>query len=119
MSDALRFAFSACPGRSALAQTISPSPSPSPCPGAIVYSPCDIVFELEDSEVSTHPNLYVSVDIHAEFRSPRHRTYLLPAFWDGGQKMVIRFAPIPSRAIGIIAYRATSNASKARPGATR
>src|SRR5271169_3190352 len=75
------------------AQTITPSPSPSPCPGAVVYSPCDIVFELEDSESSTHPNPYVSVDIHAEFRSPRHRTYLLPAFWDGGRKMVIRFAP--------------------------
>ncbi len=46
------------------AQTISPSPRLSPS-GAIVYSPGDIVFELEDSEVSTHPNLYVSVGYHA------------------------------------------------------
>jgi hypothetical protein len=63
------------------------------CPSTPVYSPCDLVFELDEQEAAAHPNPYVSVDLRAEFRSPRHRTFLLPAFWDGGRRMVIRFAP--------------------------
>ena len=54
------------------------------CPDHAVYSPCDIVFELDDAEAAAHPNPYLTVDLRAEFRSPRHRTYLMPAFWDGG-----------------------------------
>ena len=28
-----------------------------------------------------------------EFRSPRHRTLAMPAYWDGRRRMVVRFAP--------------------------
>ena len=56
-----------------------------------VYTPCDITFELNEAEAAAHPNPYVSVDLRAEFRSASHRTYLMPAFWDGGRRMVIRF----------------------------
>jgi hypothetical protein len=63
------------------------------CPTTAVYTPCDIVFELNDAEAAAHPNPYATVDLRAEFRSPRHRTYLMPAFWDGGRRLVIRFSP--------------------------
>jgi len=76
------------------------------CPAMAVYSPCDIVFELNDAEASAHPNPYASVDVHAEFRSSSHRTYLMPAFWDGSRRMVIRFSPTEA---GDWDYRVTSN----------
>jgi hypothetical protein len=63
------------------------------CPPAPAYSPCDIVFELSEEEARAHPNPYLSVELQAEFRSPRYRTFLMPAFWDGGGRMVIRFTP--------------------------
>src|SRR6266702_8955998 len=76
------------------------------CPAPPLYSPCDIVFELNDAEAAAHPNPYATIDLHAEFRSPRHRTYLLPAFWDGGRRMVIRFSPTEA---GDWDYHVTSN----------
>jgi hypothetical protein len=53
-------------------------------------------------------NPYQTVDIKAEFRSPRHRTFLLPAFWDGGRRMIVRFAPTEP---GGWDFRITSNLS--------
>src|SRR5712692_5429321 len=76
------------------------------CPATPLYSPCDIVFELNDAEAAAHPNPYVTVDIRIEFRSPRHRTYLLPAFWDGGRRMVVRFSPTEA---GDWVYRVSGN----------
>src|SRR6478672_7425692 len=76
------------------------------CPATPLYSPCDIVFELSDAEAAAHPNPYVTVDLRAEFRSPRHRTYLMPAFWDGGRRMVIRFSPTEA---GDWDYRVSGN----------
>jgi Domain of unknown function (DUF5060)/Protein of unknown function (DUF4038) len=76
------------------------------CPATALYSPCDIVFELNDAEAAAHPNPYLTVDLHAEFRSPRHRTYLMPAFWDGGRRFVIRFSPTEA---GDWDYRITAN----------
>src|SRR6266568_4535018 len=76
------------------------------CPSTPLYSPCDIVFELNDAEAAAHPNPYVTVDLRAEFRSPRHRTYLLPAFWDGGRRLVIRFSPTE---VGDWDYRVSGN----------
>ncbi len=70
---------------SALAQTR--------CPPTPTYSPCEITFELNDAEAAAHPNPYLTVTLEAEFRSPRFRTFRLPAFWDGGRKLVIRFTP--------------------------
>ena len=78
----------------------------SPCANTPTYSTCDMVFELNDAEFAAHPHPYLSVDIHAEFRSPRFKTYLMPAFWDGGRRMVIRFSPTEA---GDWIYRITSN----------
>lgn len=64
------------------------------CPPTPVYSPCDLVLELNAAEMAAHPNPYLSVKLSAEFRSPGTRTFLLPAFWDGGNRFVVRFAPI-------------------------
>jgi hypothetical protein len=52
-----------------------------------------MAFELNAQDAEANPNPYVSVNLQAEFRSPRHRTFLIPAYWDGGRKMVLRFAP--------------------------
>ncbi len=76
------------------------------CPPTPAYSTCDMVFDLNDQEAAAHPNPYVSVQLHAEFRSPRHRTFLLPAFWAGGRRLIIRFAPDEP---GDWAFRLTSN----------
>lgn len=64
------------------------------CPPTPVYQACDLVFELNDAEAAAHPNPYVSVAMHAEFRSPRLRTFMMPAFWDGGRRLVIRFTGV-------------------------
>lgn len=63
------------------------------CPATPAYSLCELNFDLTDQEAAAHPNPYVTVQLHAEFRSPRHKTFLLPAFWAGGKRLVIRFAP--------------------------
>jgi hypothetical protein len=76
------------------------------CPPTAVYSACELVFDLDDAEAKAHPNPYVSVDLKAEFRSPRHRTLMVYGFWDGGRRMVIRFAPNES---GDWEFRITSN----------
>jgi hypothetical protein len=63
------------------------------CPPTPVYSPCDLVLELTPEELQGHDNPYLTVEIAAEFRSPGVRTYLLPAFWDGGNRFIVRFTP--------------------------
>ncbi len=78
----------------------------SPCPPTPVYAACDMVFELNDAEAKAHPHPYRSVELRAEFRSPRHRTLMVYGFWDGARKMVIRFAP---NEVGDWEYRVTSN----------
>src|ERR1043165_9837565 len=77
-----------------------------PCANTPAYSTCDIVFELSDKAAAAHPSPYLTVELKAEFRSPRHRTFAMPAFWDGGCRMVIRFAPTEA---GDWDYRVTSN----------
>lgn len=79
------------------------------CPPTPIYSPCEIVFELNDQEASAHPNPYLSVDLKAELRSPKKRTILTTAFWDGGRKMVIRLAPHDP---GAWDFRITSNLAR-------
>ncbi len=76
------------------------------CPNAATYAPCDITFELNEAEAAAHPNPYLTVELQVEFRSPKYRTFLLPAFWDGGPRMIVRFSPIDA---GDWAYRVTSN----------
>ena len=76
------------------------------CEGTAAYSPCELVFELSAADLAAHPNPYESAQLHAEFRSPHFRTYLMPAFWDGGRKLIIRFTPTEA---GQWTYRTTSN----------
>ncbi len=78
----------------------------APCPPTPAYSLCEVVFELTAAEAASHPNPYATVQIQAEFRSPRHRTFLMPGFWDGGRRLVVRFAPTDP---GSWDYRVTSN----------
>src|SRR3954466_2906871 len=78
----------------------------SPCANTPAYSVCELSFELSDQAAARHPEPYKTVELRAEFRSPRHRTLALPAFWDGGRKLVVRFAPTEA---GDWNYRLTSN----------
>jgi hypothetical protein len=82
----------------ALAQT--------PCEGTPAYSPCEMAFELQAVDLTAHPNPYASVTLRVEFRSPRFRTYAMPAFWDGGRKMIVRFTPTEA---GQWTYKTSSN----------
>jgi hypothetical protein len=70
----------------------APAPA-SPCANTPAYTPCEMVFELSEQDAASHPNPYATVDLRAELRSPRHRTHAVPAYWDGGRRMVIRFTP--------------------------
>ena len=65
------------------------------CQTTPTYKPCEIVLELSDDALKAHPNPVASVDLWGEFRSPapKFRTHRLPAYWDGGKRMVIRFSP--------------------------
>jgi hypothetical protein len=76
------------------------------CSSIPTYTPCDFVFEAEAAEVATHTNPYLTASLHAEFRSPRHRTILINGFWDGGRRFVIRFTPTDA---GAWDFRVTSN----------
>ncbi|HEV2445270.1 MAG TPA: DUF5060 domain-containing protein [Candidatus Sulfopaludibacter sp.] len=65
----------------------------STCNNTPAYSPCEMVFELSDAAAAAHPNPYATVDLTVEFRGPRHKTYSIPGYWDGGRRMVVRFSP--------------------------
>jgi hypothetical protein len=71
----------------------TPAAAPSPCSNTPAYSPCELVFDLSDKDAALHPHPYMTVDVKVEFRSPRHRTLAVPAYWDGGRRMVVRFSP--------------------------
>jgi hypothetical protein len=72
----------------------------STCPSTPAWSPCDLVFNLEPGENTAQ------LQLRAEFRSPRHRTYLMYAFRDGDRRAVIRFSPTEP---GDWDYRLTSS----------
>jgi hypothetical protein len=78
----------------------------SPCPSTPLYGLCEVALEMTAADVKQHPNPYATAQIHAEFRSPKSRTFRMPGFWDGGQRFVIRFAPDEP---GVWTYRLTSN----------
>lgn len=64
------------------------------CPPTPVYEPCEITVEMTEAEANEHPEPYVSVELRAEFRSPKGgRTTRTWAFWDGGKTFRFRFAP--------------------------
>jgi len=78
----------------------------SPCAGVQTIRACDIVFEMPEAEASRFKNPYLEVTLQAEFRSPKFRTFLMPGFWDGGRRYVIRIAPVEA---GEWIYRVSSN----------
>ena len=80
--------------------------APSPCSDTPAYSPCELTFELSDQDAAAHPNPYATVELTVEFRSPRHRTHAMPAYWDGGRRLVVRFSPTEG---GQWDYHVTSN----------
>jgi len=79
------------------------------CASVPTYTYCDLAFELNDQEAAAHPNPYTSVTLDVEFRSPRHRTFLMPSFWDGGRRIVVRFTPTGD---GQWDYRTNSNIAR-------
>lgn len=89
--------------------TLSAALAQTPCENTPAYSPCELVFELNDAEAAEHPKPYLDVEMHAEFRSPGNRTFLMHAYWDGGRRMAIRFAPTEA---GAWVYRLTSNIAR-------
>lgn len=92
-----------------IALFLRPMAAQTICPPTPVYQSCDLIFELDDAEAKAHPNPYVSVNMHAEIRSPKHATFKLPAFWDGGRKLIIRFSPLDA---GQWDFRITSNLAR-------
>jgi hypothetical protein len=76
------------------------------CQPTPAYSPCEITFEMSAEEAAANPNPYRTVNLEAEFRSPRFRTFRMPAFWDGGRRLVLRFTPTDA---GQWFFRVTSN----------
>jgi len=80
--------------------------TPSPCPNAQTIRACDIVFEMPEADAARFQNPYLEVSLQAEFRSPKFRTFLMPGFWDGGRRYVIRITPVEA---GEWIYRVSSN----------
>lgn len=64
------------------------------CDSVPVYDPCEIVVELGASDAAEHSSPVTDVELRAEYRSPKGgRTKVMPAFWDGGDRFVLRFSP--------------------------
>src|SRR5262245_8839830 len=70
------------------------------CLNATEWTSCDLVFDLEPNEDAA------KFELHAEFRSPRHKTYMMHAFRDADRRFVIRFSPTED---GPWVYKLTSN----------
>jgi len=85
---------------------LAPAQTSTTCNNTPAYSPCELVFELSQQDAAAHPAPYATVELRAEVRSPRNRTTAVPGYWDGGRRMVIRFAPTEG---GQWAFRLTSN----------
>ena len=65
------------------------------CSPPPLYEFCEIEIEMSAAEAAEHSNPYMSVELRAEFRSPKGgRTKVMPGFWDGGRNFKIRFSPI-------------------------
>lgn len=78
----------------------------SGCGAATVWSPCDMVFELDAVEAREHPQPWDTVEIRAEIRSPDFKTYLIFAFADSPRRLVLRVTPTMP---GEWTFRLTSN----------
>jgi hypothetical protein len=104
MGFRLAFGFLALASVAAASQ--SSAPATGGCGGTPAYSTCEMVFELNDADAAKFPDPYRMVQLSINFRSPRQRSYVMPAFWDGGRRLVVRFAPTEG---GEWDYLVTSN----------
>src|SRR5580698_393842 len=69
----------------ALAQpTIALTDAQHACSSTPAWSTCDLAFDLEPGDNAA------TLQLRAEFQSPRHRTYLMYAFQDSERRFVIR-----------------------------
>ncbi len=73
---------------------LAPLRAQDPCEGTAAGSSCDVVIDFSPAEAEAHPDPYRDLEVHAELRSPQFKTYPIPAFWDGGQKIILRLTPI-------------------------
>jgi Domain of unknown function (DUF5060)/Protein of unknown function (DUF4038) len=77
--------------------------------GAKTFLPCELNFDWKQGELASNASLYRDEVLTVEFRSPQHSTYLIRAFWDGGQTLHVRFSPTQP---GAWTYRVTSSLSR-------
>jgi hypothetical protein len=82
------------------------APAAAPCASTPSYSTCEMVFSLGAQDAASHPNPYTSVELTVTFRSPRQHSYALPAYWDGANRLVVRFSPVE---VGDWDYLVSSN----------
>jgi hypothetical protein len=61
--------------------------------GARAFSPCELNFAWRANEAPADVSAFKDEVLTIEFRSPRHTTYLLRAFWDGARSVGVRFTP--------------------------
>ena len=67
---------------------------PSCAHGARASSPCELSFEWHSGDLPPGTSPYKDELLNIEFRSPRHTTYLMRGFWDGGNTLRVRFTPL-------------------------
>lgn len=65
----------------------------TPCAKPVTYATCDIALELTADEMAAHSNPYLTLTLYAELKSPKFKTFLLPAFQDRANRFLIRFTP--------------------------
>jgi len=70
------------------------------CGSVPVWSSCDFAFDVPPGDDVN------KLELHAEFRSPHHRTFLMHAFHDDDKRLLIRFSPTES---GSWTYRLSSS----------
>ncbi len=73
------------------------------CGSVPAWSPCDFRFDLQPGEDVSR------MELHVEFRSPHHQTFLMHAFHDDPQHLLVRFSPTES---GTWTYRISSSAAR-------
>lgn len=75
------------------ASLVQAAPLPSCAQSAHTFTPCELSFDWQSGEIPKGLSPYKDELLNIEFRSPRHITYLMHAFWNGGQTLRVRFSP--------------------------
>ena len=88
---------------------VSAAPLPSCAQGARSFLPCELDFDWRDNELPPNALPYKDELLNVEFRSPRHTTYLMHAFWDGSHTLRVRFSPVEP---GPWTYHVTSSIAR-------